>query len=103
MTSDRKPPWNTGKEYSWSSWDVRPGINDDAGSACRADGSTDSARRTSGTGEPSGGGGRGGVGAVGGFVGMIRDHDNGPQLVRLEYSAHPSAADVIAEVVADVA
>jgi molybdopterin synthase catalytic subunit len=43
------------------------------------------------------------AGAIVGFVGMIRDHDNGRQVVRLEYSAHPSAADVLAEVVAEVA
>jgi molybdopterin synthase catalytic subunit len=43
------------------------------------------------------------AGAVVGFVGVIRDHDSGRQVVRLEYSAHPSAADVLAEVVADVA
>ena len=43
------------------------------------------------------------AGAVVGFVGMIRDHDNGRQVVKLEYSAHPSAADVIADVVAEVA
>ena len=43
------------------------------------------------------------AGAVVGFVGMIRDHDNGRQVVKLEYSAHPSAADVLAEVVADIA
>jgi molybdopterin synthase catalytic subunit len=43
------------------------------------------------------------AGAVVGFVGMIRDHDEGRQVVKLEYSAHPSAADVVAEVVADVA
>ncbi len=43
------------------------------------------------------------AGAIVGFVGMIRDHDEGRQVVKLEYSAHPSAADVIAEVVADVA
>jgi molybdopterin synthase catalytic subunit len=43
------------------------------------------------------------AGAVVGFVGMIRDHDSGRHVVKLEYSAHPSAADVIAEVVADVA
>jgi molybdopterin synthase catalytic subunit len=43
------------------------------------------------------------AGAVVGFVGMIRDHDNGRHVVKLEYSAHPSAADVIAEVVAEVA
>lgn len=43
------------------------------------------------------------AGAVVGFVGVIRDHDGGRQVVRLEYSAHPSAADVFAEVVAEVA
>jgi molybdopterin synthase catalytic subunit len=43
------------------------------------------------------------AGAVVGFVGMIRDHDGGRRVVRLEYSAHPSAAQVMAEVVADVA
>lgn len=43
------------------------------------------------------------AGAVVGFVGMIRDHDHGRQVLRLEYSAHPSAPDVIAEVVAEVA
>lgn len=42
------------------------------------------------------------AGAVVGFVGAIRDHDGGRQVRKLEYSAHPSAADVIAEVVADV-
>jgi molybdopterin synthase catalytic subunit len=43
------------------------------------------------------------AGAVVGFVGMIRDHDGGRQVVKLEYSAHPSAAEVIVDVVADVA
>ncbi|MBV9723302.1 MAG: molybdenum cofactor biosynthesis protein MoaE [Mycobacterium sp.] len=43
------------------------------------------------------------AGAVVGFVGMIRDHDEGRHVVKLEYAAHPSAADVIAEVVGDVA
>jgi molybdopterin synthase catalytic subunit len=43
------------------------------------------------------------AGAVVGFVGMIRDHDGGRPVVRLEYSAHPSAAQVMAEVVAEVA
>jgi molybdopterin synthase catalytic subunit len=37
------------------------------------------------------------AGAVVGFVGMIRDHDNGRQVVQLEYSAHPSAADIAAQ------
>jgi molybdopterin synthase catalytic subunit len=43
------------------------------------------------------------AGAIVGFVGMIRDHDAGRGVVRLEYSAHPSAADALAEVVAEVA
>jgi molybdopterin synthase catalytic subunit len=43
------------------------------------------------------------AGAIVGFVGMIRDHDVGRTVVRLEYSAHPSAAQVMAEVVAEVA
>ncbi|OBK18703.1 molybdenum cofactor biosynthesis protein MoaE [Mycobacterium asiaticum] len=43
------------------------------------------------------------AGAVVGFVGVIRDHDGGRQVVRLEYSAHPSAQQVLAEVVAEVA
>ncbi|BBX63373.1 molybdopterin synthase catalytic subunit 2 [Mycobacterium saskatchewanense] len=43
------------------------------------------------------------AGAVVGFVGMIRDHDGGRGVVRLEYSAHPLADQVLAEVVADVA
>jgi molybdopterin synthase catalytic subunit len=42
------------------------------------------------------------AGAVVGFVGAIRDHDGGHQVSKLEYSAHPSAADVLAKVVADV-
>lgn len=43
------------------------------------------------------------AGAVVGFVGMIRNHDHGRQVVRLEYSAHPSAAQVMADVLAEVA
>jgi molybdopterin synthase catalytic subunit len=43
------------------------------------------------------------AGAVVGFVGVIRDHDHGAQVLHLEYSAHPSAEQVIAEVLADVA
>ncbi len=43
------------------------------------------------------------AGAVVGFVGRIRDHDRGRQVVRLEYSAHPSAPEVLGEVVAEVA
>ncbi|MHA7653814.1 molybdenum cofactor biosynthesis protein MoaE [Mycobacterium sp. ML4] len=43
------------------------------------------------------------AGAVVGFVGMIRDHDGGRHVMRLEYTAHPSAPEVFAEVVAEVA
>jgi molybdopterin synthase catalytic subunit len=43
------------------------------------------------------------AGAIVGFVGMIRDHDGGRGVLRLEYSAHPSAARVFADVVAEVA
>jgi molybdopterin synthase catalytic subunit len=43
------------------------------------------------------------AGAIVGFVGMIRDHDGGRRVVRLEYSAHPSAEQVIGEVVEEVA
>jgi molybdopterin synthase catalytic subunit len=43
------------------------------------------------------------AGAVVAFAGMIRDHDSGRQVVKLEYSAHPSAAGLIAEVVGEVA
>jgi molybdopterin synthase catalytic subunit len=37
------------------------------------------------------------------FVGAVRDHDGGHDVVGLEYSAHPSAADRLAEVAAEVA
>ncbi|QUR68864.1 molybdenum cofactor biosynthesis protein MoaE [Mycobacterium spongiae] len=43
------------------------------------------------------------AGAIVGFVGAIRDHDGGRQVSRLEYSAHPTAAQVLADVVAEVA
>jgi molybdopterin synthase catalytic subunit len=43
------------------------------------------------------------AGAIVGFVGMIRDHDEGRRVLRLEYSAHPSAAQVLADLVAEVA
>ncbi|MEO8813781.1 MAG: molybdenum cofactor biosynthesis protein MoaE [Mycobacterium sp.] len=43
------------------------------------------------------------AGAIVGFVGMIRDHDHGRGVVRLEYSAHPSAVQVMADVLAEVA
>jgi molybdopterin synthase catalytic subunit len=43
------------------------------------------------------------AGAVVGFVGVVRDHDGGRPVLRLEYSAHPSAAQVLAEIVGGVA
>ncbi|MFV0496191.1 molybdenum cofactor biosynthesis protein MoaE [Mycobacterium sp.] len=42
------------------------------------------------------------AGAIVGFVGAVRDHDGGRKVVRLDYSAHPSASDVLAEAVAEV-
>ncbi|MFC0438601.1 molybdenum cofactor biosynthesis protein MoaE [Kutzneria buriramensis] len=43
------------------------------------------------------------AGAVVTFEGVVRDHDHGRGVVELEYSGHPSAKDVIAEVAAEVA
>jgi len=43
------------------------------------------------------------AGAVVSFAGVVRDHDGGRGVTRLEYSSHPSAAEVLAEVAADVA
>lgn len=43
------------------------------------------------------------AGALVGFIGMIRDHDHGRQVTRLEYSAHPSAEQVMTEVLAEIA
>ncbi|ORB83992.1 molybdenum cofactor biosynthesis protein MoaE [Mycobacterium kansasii] len=43
------------------------------------------------------------AGAVVGFVGVVRNHDGGRDVVRLEYSAHPSANQVLADVVAEIA
>lgn len=39
------------------------------------------------------------AGAVVGFVGAVRDHDGGRGVTGLEYSAHPTAARVLADVV----
>ncbi|MGX9297676.1 molybdenum cofactor biosynthesis protein MoaE [Tsukamurella paurometabola] len=39
------------------------------------------------------------AGAVVGFIGAVRDHDGGRDVTGLEYSAHPTAERVIAEVV----
>jgi molybdopterin synthase catalytic subunit len=43
------------------------------------------------------------AGAVVGFAGVVRDHDGGRRVVRLEYSAHPLAEQTLAEVVAEIA
>lgn len=37
------------------------------------------------------------------FVGTVRNHDHGHPVERLEYSAHPTALDKLAEVAAEVA
>jgi molybdopterin synthase catalytic subunit len=36
------------------------------------------------------------------FLGTVRDHDDGRGVTRLDYSAHPSAADQLRQVVAEV-
>jgi molybdopterin synthase catalytic subunit len=43
------------------------------------------------------------AGAVVGFAGVVRNHDGGREVVRLEYSAHPHAGQVLFEAVAEVA
>ena len=43
------------------------------------------------------------AGAVVTFAGVVRNHDEGRDVLTLEYSAHPSAAEVIARVAATVA
>ena len=43
------------------------------------------------------------AGAVVTFAGVVRDHDGGRAVLGLEYSAHPTAAAVVAEVAAEVA
>ncbi len=43
------------------------------------------------------------AGAVVGFSGMVRNHDGGRDVVRLEYSAHPLAEQTLFEAVAEVA
>lgn len=37
------------------------------------------------------------------FVGAVRDHDHGHDVVRLEYTAHPTAVEQLAAVAAEVA
>lgn len=43
------------------------------------------------------------AGAVVGFAGVVRDHDGGRTVVRLEYSAHPTALRTLEEVAAEIA
>jgi molybdenum cofactor synthesis domain-containing protein len=43
-----------------------------------------------------------GAGAVVTFAGVVRDHDGGRSVRELEYVGHPSAADVVAEVAAEL-
>lgn len=43
------------------------------------------------------------AGAVVTFAGVVRDHDGGRPVRELEYSAHPTAADVLAAVTGEVA
>lgn len=43
------------------------------------------------------------AGAVVTFAGVVRDHDGGRPVLGLEYSAHPSAAQIVTEVAAAVA
>jgi molybdopterin synthase catalytic subunit len=41
--------------------------------------------------------------AAGAVVGVVRDHDGGRTVTRLEYSAHPSAQQTLADVAAEIA
>jgi molybdopterin synthase catalytic subunit len=43
------------------------------------------------------------AGAVVTFAGVVRDHDGGRAVRGLEYSAHPTAEKIVAQVAADVA
>ena len=43
------------------------------------------------------------AGAVVGFAGVVRDHDGGRSVTRLEYSAHPTAQQTLEEVAAEIA
>ena len=41
------------------------------------------------------------AGAVVGFSGVVRDHDDGREVTLLEYVAHPSAEEILAEIAAE--
>jgi molybdopterin synthase catalytic subunit len=43
------------------------------------------------------------AGGISLFIGVVRDHDHGRSVTALDYSAHPSAADLLREVAEDVA
>jgi molybdopterin synthase catalytic subunit len=43
------------------------------------------------------------AGAVVSFAGVVRDHDGGRGVLELEYEAHPSAAEVLEAIVAELA
>jgi molybdopterin synthase catalytic subunit len=43
------------------------------------------------------------AGAVVTFAGVVRDHDHGRAVRGLEYSAHPTAAKIVADIAAEVA
>lgn len=43
------------------------------------------------------------AGGIALFLGVVRDHDHGRSVTALDYSAHPSAADLLAKVAEDVA
>jgi molybdopterin synthase catalytic subunit len=43
------------------------------------------------------------AGAVVTFAGVVRDHDGGRAVLGLDYSAHPTAAKIVAKVAAEVA
>ncbi|AKS32506.1 molybdenum cofactor biosynthesis protein MoaE [Mycolicibacterium goodii] len=43
------------------------------------------------------------AGAVVGFAGVVRDHDGGRSVLRLEYSAHPTAQRTLEDVAAEIA
>ena len=43
------------------------------------------------------------AGAVVVFAGVVRDHDGGRTVIRLDYSAHPAAQQTLADVVAGIA
>ena len=47
--------------------------------------------------------GQAAAGAVVTFAGVVRDHDGGRSVRGLEYSAHPTAEKVVAEVAAEIA